>query len=457
MKCPWNSRPVMPCALIAATILVNLISPLEARAQFGIKWPWSTGAAAPATANPPVTISPNSAVNLPPPPGVFAPQPTAGTITSPQTPLTPIGIDRNPLESSVKVTKGNGTLPNDHGQIWREYDISPYTSVVGGEHPEQLIVDWILRETGTEVWFAEPLGVLSATPTTLRVYHTPSMQAVVQGMVEQFVTSSRKGQALSVKLITVSSPSWRTKMLPMMKPVDVKATGVEAWLLSKENAAVLIGTLRERADFRELGSPHQEVASGESLRIARTQPRSYSRGIKMRADSWPGYEMLSGKIDEGFSLEISPLVAVGGKSIDTVIKCHVDQVEKMLPMVVDVPTPGQAQRVTVQVPQIVSWRLHERFQWSSDEVLLLSCGVVASPVPDAKGPLAKILPLDSSATRCDALLMLECKQQLQNLASRTTSAAVATPVPTSTAPSVIGTPPTTDNASSNRPVIRSRF
>ena len=30
----------------------------------------------------------------------------------------------------TKVSKGDGVLPNGHGQIWREYDISPYTNRV---------------------------------------------------------------------------------------------------------------------------------------------------------------------------------------------------------------------------------------------------------------------------------------------------------------------------------------
>ena len=63
--------------------------------------------------------------------------------------------------SGLKITKGAGVLPNEHGQVWREYDISPYTQRVRDvDKPEQAVIDWILRETGTEVWFAEPLGIL---------------------------------------------------------------------------------------------------------------------------------------------------------------------------------------------------------------------------------------------------------------------------------------------------------
>lgn len=46
---------------------------------------------------------------------------------------------------------------------------------------------------------------------------------------------------------------------------------------------------------------------------------------------------------------------------------------------------GQAYTGQINVPQVASWRLHERFRWPADEVLLLSCGVVAAP---------KVLPLD---------------------------------------------------------------
>ena len=62
---------------------------------------------------------------------------------------------------SLRVTVGSGTLPNEQGQVWREYDISQYTArVTTTKRPEQAIIDWILHETGYEVWHNEPLGVL---------------------------------------------------------------------------------------------------------------------------------------------------------------------------------------------------------------------------------------------------------------------------------------------------------
>src|SRR5204863_4588798 len=166
---------------------------------------------------------------------------------------------------ALKVSKGQGVLPNESGQVWREYDISAYTLRVRDVvKPEQAITDWILRETGTEVWFSEPLGILNASSTTLRVYHTPNMHQRVQAIVERFVGGDAEAHALGVRLMTVGSPNWRVRALSLLKPVDVKSPGVEAWLLSRENAAAIFDQLKGRADFREHSAPRVDIANGQS-------------------------------------------------------------------------------------------------------------------------------------------------------------------------------------------------
>jgi len=329
----------------------------------------------------------------------------------------------------TSVSKGSGKLPNDHGQIWREYDISPYTlRVTTTEHPQKAVIDWILRDTGTEIWFSEPLGILSATRNTLYVYHTEEMHGLIADVVDRFLVDCIDGReaesyAFSLRLITIASPNWRTTAMSLLQPVDVKAAGVDAWLLSKENAAVLIGQLQKRTDFRELNSPNVLINNGQSHTIARTTPRNYVRSVRMRPDVWPGHELNMGQILEGYSLQISPLMTVDGNTIDAVVRCHIDQVEKLVPVPVDVPSPsGGAQRVQIQVPQVVSWRLHERFRWPASQVMLLGCGVVASPTAERSGPLGLPIPsvpgipLTNSPNRADALLFIECKgKQSQTL------------------------------------------
>jgi hypothetical protein len=314
----------------------------------------------------------------------------------------------------TRVVKGSGVLPNEHGQVWREYDISPYTSrVTNTENPQQAVIDWILRETGTEVWFSEPLGILNATPTKLHVYHTPEMQRLVLDIVDRFVSSQAEGYAINLRLVTVGSPNWRTAALPLLQPIDVQSAGVDAWLLSKENAAILIGQLARRTDYREHNSPNMLIQNGQAHTIARITPRNFLKSVRIRPDVWPGHELEMGQLQEGFSLQLSPLMSLDNNTVDAVIKCHIDQIEKLVPVSVDVPSmAGGTQRVEIQVPQVVSWRLHERFRWPANQVLLLSCGVIATPTAERMGPLGlpiPPIPLINDGGRADALLFIENK------------------------------------------------
>lgn len=308
----------------------------------------------------------------------------------------------------LNITKGTGTLPNQQGQVWREYDLTPYTSRIKDiPKPEQAIIDWVLRETGVETWFGTPLGVLSADSTTLRVYHTPEVQNTVRDIVERFVSVDPEQHALHLRIVTVSNPAWRSMSSSLLKSVDVQSSGVDAWLLTRENAAVLIDQLKKRADYKELATLDQPVLHGQTLPLSQVQPRNFIRWLKPRPDGWSGSEPVSGTIEEGFTLKLSPLMSLDGRTVEAQVNCTIDQVEKLVTVPLDVKFGGQVQRSQIQVPQIVSWRLAERFRWPADHVLLLSCGVVASPTGDSGGALSFIRPLEGRGSRSDALMLVD--------------------------------------------------
>jgi hypothetical protein len=318
-----------------------------------------------------------------------------------------------PAATRARVSKGSNSLPNEHGQVWRDYDISPYTNRIGNTaRPEQAIVDWILRETGYEAWHSEPFGVLSATHDVLRVYHTPEMHAVVGDIADRFVNSAANAYAFTLRVATVVNPNWRAKALPMMVPIPVQSPGVQGWLMAKENARLLVSELSRRTDFREYNSAMQLVNNGQSIVISTMRPRSYVRGAIATQTAWPGYQPEMGTLEEGFSLEFSPLLAMDLASADAVVKLRLNQVEKMLPVKLDLPTiVAPNQRVEVEVPQITSANLHERFRWPTDKVLLLSMGVVGTPAPSKDNPITDAVtdavPLLKTPPRADALLFVE--------------------------------------------------
>jgi hypothetical protein len=319
-------------------------------------------------------------------------------------------VDTQPRRAVAKITGGSGSLPNEHGQLWREYDISPYSvRVTSTVRPEQAIVDWILRETGYEAWHSDVVSLLFADKNTLKVYHTPEMHALVADIVDRFVNVDADTQAFSLRVVTVDDPDWRAKVLAMLKPLPVQTQGIQAWVLEKEDAALLSAELRRRGDYHEHSAPQLLVNNGQSAVVNASKPRTYTRDVTLRPDIWPSFEPQLGQFEEGFALELNPLLSLDGRTVDAVIKCNIDQLEKLIPVMLEVPSAvAQRQRTKIEVPQTSQLRLHERFRWPTGQVLLISMGVVATP-SSLETPGFKIpLPL-SGPPRADLLVFVESK------------------------------------------------
>ncbi len=320
------------------------------------------------------------------------------------------------------VTRGLQQLPNDAGQVWRTYDISPYTYMIQNtNNPEQAIVDWILKETGTELWFTQPMGVLNAARNELHVYHTPEVQNRIKPIIDRFVSSRGQARVLGMKLCTIASPDWRSVAFPMMQPIQVNSPGVEAWLMSKENAAVLSGILRNRGDYQERSNGDLIVNDGQKYLLGRTRPVSFVRSLAWVNDGVGQYRPITDQIDEGYNLSLSALTSIDGRSIEAIIGCDMNQIERVQPVTIELPGPaGSVQPVDLQIPQLVSWNLHERFRWPADQVLVLSAGVVATPDPQRQALLGIPALLNGTRHRADALMFIEYKGIARNAAPQAT-------------------------------------
>lgn len=320
-----------------------------------------------------------------------------------------------PTSLGAKRTGGAPPLPTNAGQYWEQYDLKPYTKeLTGVDRPHQAIVDWILRDTGTDVWFTEPFGFINADRDTLRVYHNEQMHKVVRQSYERFVNGTTVPQLFGMRLIAVGNPNWRTRAHTLLRSVPAQSPGVQAFLATKENSALLMAMLRGRSDYKELANVSITTFNGQPQVLEQLRSRNFVREFQA-VQSWPPYMPMTGEIQEGYRLQVSPLMNLD-KTIDIVVKCHIDQVERLSNVTLDLPLPtGQMHSGQIQVPQIASWRLHERFRWPSDDVLILSCGVVAAPQAPANNTLlgqgTSIIGLDrilpQAGDRADALLVIE--------------------------------------------------
>lgn len=321
------------------------------------------------------------------------------------------------------------TLPREAGQVWQEYDLSNYTlRVTTTARPEQAVIDWILRETGYEMWHGQPLGILSATPRKLRVYHTPEVQAVVNHIVKRFTGPASESRSFSFRALTIHKPNWRVKAQTVLNPVKTQTPGIQAWVLRREDASLLMSELRRRSDFREHSSPHLTVPNGQSTVVSNRQPRSYVRNVAYQTGAWTGYRQDSGQIDEGYSFEFSPLLDVDGKMMDAMIKCSILKVNKMLPVTLNLPaTAVSSGSAKVEVPELSQFQFHERFRWPTDQVLLIDLGMVA--IPNTKpGQIIPGIPLlRTGSDRVNLLVMVESRPTAVRTASSTPNPMVSNP------------------------------
>jgi|GEM_PF-2707142 len=325
----------------------------------------------------------------------------------------------------ANVSRPSGGLPNHDGQIFREYDITPFTLRPGAmTKPEMIVVNWILRQTGPEFWHSQPFGIMSATNEKLYVYHTPETQVFVANIVDRFVNPESSQEIYSLRMISVGGPTWRTSHVNQyLQPIPVKTVGVQGWLLAKEDYARLTATLSQRSDFRDHISSSVLLNNGQPLVIPYRSPRNYIRDAKTRPDMPGGYVTDPTAIEEGYYLEATPLMGLDRTTADVMLKFEFLQVEKMIPMIMDVPTaaaPGQ--KITIETPQTAMFKLDEQIRWPKDKVLMVDLGMIPMPTTSqavVKENLINKLTAQSSSKRVNVLLFVESRGPAVTLPTQT--------------------------------------
>jgi hypothetical protein len=320
--------------------------------------------------------------------------------------------------SSFHLTQHSVTPASTGAGGRQSYPIRTYTQAVQStRRPQQAVIDWILRETGYETWHGEVEASLSADENEVRVSHTAEMQRTVKSIVDRFTNASALTRAFGVRVITLDEPDWRARAFRTMKAVPSQSPGVAAWLLEREHAATLLAELGKRSDYREPPENNAQpmLENGQSFVLSSTRAINYLRDISGPKPPVAGPQPVPDQLTEGLALEFSPLLSADSRMVDAVLKCHIDQVEALRPVVVDVPVGvGMNQSVRLDVPQMSQFRLQERFRWPVDQVLLVSLGVVPSPYRPAQA-LVNIKSLsalnfgENVPPRCEVLVFIECK------------------------------------------------
>jgi len=316
----------------------------------------------------------------------------------------------------AKISATMEKIPQDHGQMWREFDITPYTQgrklPTGSIPPEQVLIDWILRQTGAAMWHSAPFGILTADSEKLYVYHTKEVLLVVADIVDRFVCPQLWNESCTLRIVTTTRPDWLNKGHTYLKPIPIATQGIQGWILERTGAQNLLQELGRRGDFKELIPPQPLIAHGIQHNVVTKKQRQYLRDVQPNASALNGYAEDRVTIDEGIGLSMIPLALLDGQNMAVTIKLDVVQIERMLSTMIEVATAkNPRQRVQVESPQMSYFKMDEIVRFPNNRVLLLDLGTV--PIPntaegDSRNIIADISKGINPARRGNVLIFIEC-------------------------------------------------
>lgn len=294
-------------------------------------------------------------------------------------------------------------LPSDAGQVWRTYDISAFVKQ-HGPGSQRHVVDWVLQDTGYASWHGDVVAALAADETQLKCYHTPTIQARVADIAARFTADAAAPHRFLVRVLGVGGPGWRNEARGLLDPIAAATPGVQAWIMAREESAMLLAILRRRGDCQELPTGPVLAGNGLPAVLSGGRKRPYVQDVVPRPDAWPGWQTLGASCDEGMTLDVQPLLSGDGTAVEAVLRVRIDQIERMAPVAVTVPTADR-QRVQVEVPQLSAVRVGERFRWPANQVLVVGLGLVPWPVPGQNAAGSAALLAD--AKRTDVVVVVE--------------------------------------------------
>ena len=296
--------------------------------------------------------------------------------------------DRNRAPGGLVGAKVTDAIEGAAGQLWREYNLAPYTSrMTDCAHPEQAVVDWIFKQTGPETWHGEDVAVLSATRGKLRVYHRPEVQARVATIVERFTRQVQPQVSIRVQLAVAPDLNWRNGMAHLLRPVALGPDGQQVWLMAPEDASLLRSRLRLDRVAGPTGQ-HLMLRNGQPAQFEAGKEVNYISSLELEGGSYLSYQPVIGKLHEGVQAKFMALWTLDGNAVDLEVELTTRLVQRLHSSQGLAPLSTGTQEAVLQVPETVASSMIQNLRWPISQVLVISAGVQPSRSAARRGPLA---------------------------------------------------------------------
>jgi hypothetical protein len=304
----------------------------------------------------------------------------------------PIEGENDPEQpSSGEVAPG---LPPEPGQQWREFDISGYTGLAHNQNnPQNAIVEWIFRATGSADWHGDKLAVLSASRTRIRAYHNANVLKKVAEVVERFTNSTNDILSIRVRFVAAVDTRWRYTVYSRLTPVLSGPQGQQVWTLKGEEAALVLTQMQVQQGFRLLTDQKVEMVNGQTLLIKTSESRGFTGGLQRESAAGLGYQPRAEQLEEGVTLRLSPLLKFDGEKLDASIDLSANTVKNFHRTRVIAPREIGPSEITIDVPEVSGSRLYQVVKsWELGQTLLISAGIQPGILQSKTGLLNLRIP-----------------------------------------------------------------
>jgi hypothetical protein len=263
------------------------------------------------------------------------------------------------------------------GQQWKAFDISRYTGLDHSQNnPQNAIVEWVFRRTGTAPWHGEKVAVLSANRTRIRAYNDAKYLAQAAEVIERFTNAESDFLSLRVRFVAAVDTRWRYAVYSRLTPVGSGPQGQQVWTLKVEDSAFVLTQMQVYQGFRLLSDQKVEMVNGQTLTVKRFEPHSYTGGMQRESAAGLGYQPKAEQIEEGVTLRLSPLLTYDGDALDAAIELTANTVKSLHRTRVIAPREVGPSEITIDVPEATESRLNHTVKgWPIGQTLLISAGI----------------------------------------------------------------------------------
>ncbi len=302
------------------------------------------------------------------------------------------------------------SVPSEPGHQLQRFDIARYTSLAHSQSsPQNAIIEWIFRRTGSAPWHGDKIAILCASQLQLRAYHNLKVLKQVEEVVERFVNATNDVLSVRVRFVAAVDTRWRYAVYSRLTPVGSGLQGQQIWTLKVEDSAFVLAQMQVYQGFKLLTDQKVEMINGQTLTIKTSETRGFTGGLQRESAVGLGYQPKADQLEEGVTLRISPLLTFDGDALDAAIELTANTVKNFHRTRIIAPREIGPSEMTIDVPEVTESRLNQTVKsWPLGQTLLISAGIQPGILQSKTGFLNLRIP-GTVPTGTELLVFLEAE------------------------------------------------